>query len=133
MTATYFVVDVRDETVRVIPDIEGACLTCQGHCTERTTGIVVENTRHIPVQPGDKVKIGSRSPWDVAKNILALAVPFVCAVLGYRLAHRMLRTPQDSILAASAFICLAVGALIVYVAARIRPSTRYLEITARIP
>lgn len=131
MRASYIVTQVLENEIKVVPDVAGSCATCQKECAKKHPAFSVANPKHIFLQTGDRVKLGSASIAEKIFSVFALVLPFASAVLGFLLSEK-----SDEKKAMVAVLFFVVGALVVLCASvfrnRVCKKAETLAVTRRV-
>lgn len=83
MVEKALVTEVNENEITIIPLITDACLNCSQGCAKQGKPFSVTNPDNLSVKKGSIVKVGSSKATEGIQGILSLAVPVICASLGF--------------------------------------------------
>lgn len=121
MAQKAIVTAIQKNTVQVLPLVKEACSACTAGCAKRGVAFVVENPHQYPVNVGNVVILESSKAAQAVQGLIALFVPFLCAIGGYflapcvaRLMHRAVVTEALRALCVLIFLFLSCAAIFVF-------------------
>ena len=125
MKETCTIVAVEGELITVAPGSLEACMSCTSDCAHKGTTFNVTNPRRYEIKPGMSVTVETKPQTQALQGILALFVPFACAVILWFcapfLAGFLGMTVSEGFKAGCVLIGLFVPALIVLLVTRLAP------------
>lgn len=125
MKETCTIVAVEEEHITVAPGSLEACMSCTSDCGHKGTSFEVTNPHHFQIKPGMSVTVETKPKTQALQGILALFVPFACAVILWFCAPflaGLLGMPvSEGFRAGCVLVGLFVPALIVFLVTRFSP------------
>lgn len=79
------VVEIKENSVTVVPLITDACISCTSPCTKRGKPFSVVNKNNFALSKGSIVSIGASKIQQMIQGFFSLLFPIVCSVTGYNI------------------------------------------------